>query len=326
MKESHFVHTKEPQWTKFRILLEHMESRWNRGKCREADDFVDQYRIIAHDLTLARTRSYSNQLIDRLNNLVQRGHNLLYTERTGGLEKLLHFFAITFPQSVRRQKLFLFLSLIAFIGPSLGMTYMISTNPEFVHTVVSDEDLWKFQEMYDPASPFRQQPRTATDNISMLGLYIFNNTSIGLLVFINGLILGIGTILVLTFNGIMLGSLISYGCVMGYSSTLLPFVVGHGAFELTAIVIAGAAGLRMAKGVFVPGVYARKTSIKIAAQEALVLCGGFFTMFILAAFIEAFWSPNDFTSDFTKYSVGAALWIAVLSYFFFVGRDKHPNL
>lgn len=325
MKESYFVHTKETEWSEFLTSLDRLESRWNRGKSIDSDGFTDRYRRIAHDLTIARTRGYSNQLIDRLNNLVQRGHNLLYTNRLGWVHGFLNFFTNSFPQSVRSQKLYILLSVLAFVGPGLGMSYMISTQPEFVHSVLSDEQLYQLQEMYDPNSERRRMKRKANENIEMLGHYILNNTSIGLLVFINGLVFGIGSIIVLAFNGIFIGSVITYLCIAGYSSTVLPFVVGHGAFELTAIVIAGAAGLRMAKGVFIPGVYARKTSIKIASKEAFLLCGGFFTMFILAAFIEAFWSPSDFLPNSIKYSVGILLWIAVFYYFLFVGRDKHSH-
>lgn len=325
MKESYFVHTKEPEWAEFLKSLDRLEKRWNKGKSSNADGFTDRYRSIAHDLTIARTRGYSNQLIVRLNNLVQRGHNLLYTKRLGFVRGFLNFFTHTFPRAVRFQKMYILLSFLAFVCPGLGMSYMISTQPEFIHTVLSDEQLYQYQEMYDPDSKLQSQERTAMQNITMFGHYIFNNTSIGLLVFINGLVFGIGSIIVLTINGIFIGSIITYLCIAGYSSTVLPFVVGHGAFELTAIVIAGAAGLRMAKGVFIPGVYARKTSIKIASKEAFILCGGFFTMFILAAFIEAFWSPSDFFPNSIKYSIGLLLWIAVFYYFLFVGRDKYSH-
>ncbi len=100
--------------------------------------------------------------------------------------------------------------------------------------------------------------------------------------------------------------------------TFWPFVSGHGAFELTAIVISGAAGLMLAHAVIAPGNRKRIQALKYIAPDALKLIIGAGIMFFIAAFIEAFWSPSS-TAVFIKYIMAAVFWSFVILYFVFAG-------
>ena len=97
-------------------------------------------------------------------------------------------------------------------------------------------------------------------------------------------------------------------------------MVGHSALELTAIALSGAAGLKLGFSILMPGRKSRYQSLLDAARISVRIMGGVALMFVMAAFIEAYWSSTQFIDPAIKYSVGALLWSLVLFYFTFVGR------
>lgn len=112
---------------------------------------------------------------------------------------------------------------------------------------------------------------------------------------------------------------------MGYTDTFWPFVIGHGAFELTAIVLAGAAGLKLGAALIAPGPVTRATALRQAAAVSVKLIGGVIVFLVLAAFIEAYWSSSTSIASSVKYTVGAALWLLVLFYLFASGRNRYAS-
>src|SRR5690606_38961039 len=101
---------------------------------------------------------------------------------------------------------------------------------------------------------------------------------------------------------------------LGHTQTFWPFVVGHGAFELTGIAIAGAAGLKLGYGLLSPGRLSRRQSLIRAAREAMPLVYGVFFLLLIAAFVEAFWSSSSSLPDNAKYLAGGSFWLLVISY------------
>ncbi|MCY3541860.1 MAG: stage II sporulation protein M [Gammaproteobacteria bacterium] len=327
MKENRFIHNREEIWRSYENALDQYERTRKLQTSTSVEEFVDLYRAVSHDLTVARTRHYGANLITRLNTLVLRGHNLVYFSRTGWLENIFRFYTNTFPREVRKHKKWVLTSLFLFTLPWLAVSYCISQSDTFIYTVMDRSTVASFEQMYDPNSPLREIVREEPlTRIQAFGRYIQNNTSIGLVVFVSGIGFGLLTIFVLLVNSVFLGSVFAHLTVIGFGSTLYPFTIGHGALELTAIVIAGAAGLRLAGALYFPGTLGRQTALRQGIREAMTLAAGFFTMFILAAFIEAFWSPLSLPPPIVKYVVGGILWILVISYFLFAGRNEISRL
>jgi uncharacterized membrane protein SpoIIM required for sporulation len=150
----------------------------------------------------------------------------------------------------------------------------------------------------------------------MFGFYIKNNISIAFRCFAGGMLLGIGTLVVLLFNGMFIGGIAGHLTRLDYIDTFYPFVVGHGSFELTAIVFSGAAGLRLGYAIVNPGPFSRLDALRLAGRDVVPMIYGIVLMLVIAAFLEAFWSSSTLISSATKYGVGAVLWILVLLYCF----------
>jgi uncharacterized membrane protein SpoIIM required for sporulation len=119
----------------------------------------------------------------------------------------------------------------------------------------------------------------------------------------------------------MIGGVAGHLSHAPYSLTFWQFVLGHGAFELTAIVISGAAGLVIGYSILRPGPYRCLDSLRLKAPTALRLIMGAALMLVCAAFIEAFWSPVVLPPSI-KFSVAGVNWTLVALYFIFMGRNS----
>ena len=156
----------------------------------------------------------------------------------------------------------------------------------------------------------------------MFGYYINNNISIAFNTFASGLVFGIGSLFIIFFNGITIGAVAGHLTRIGYGEPFWSFVCGHGAFELTAITLAGAAGMRLGLALLSPGQRTRIGALRDAAQRALPVISGAGAMLVVAAGVEAFWSPIRLFAPETKYAVAAFLWIFVFAFLAIAGRDE----
>ncbi len=134
---------------------------------------------------------------------------------------------------------------------------------------------------------------------------------------------GIGTVLAMLFNGVMIGGVAGHISQLGFLKTFWPFVAGHSAFELTAICISGAAGLVLARAILAPGRRSRGEALKLAALQAVSLMMGAAIMLVGAAFIEAYWSSIRSIDPMIKFAVSGVLWLVVILYLTFAGRGHH---
>src|SRR5690606_32673920 len=111
----------------------------------------------------------------------------------------------------------------------------------------------QFESMYDPAAEHWRLGRESGGDLEMFGYYIANNIGIGFRTFAGGLFAGVGSLLVLVSNGVVFGTVAAHLQGIGHGGPFWRFVVGHAAPELSAIVVAGTAGLRLGLGVVAPG-------------------------------------------------------------------------
>ena len=148
-----------------------------------------------------------------------------------------------------------------------------------------------------------------------------NNMSVGFTTFALGITGGLGTIYMMTFNGLLIG-VIGVACYLsGMSLQLWSFVAPHGVLELPAIFIAGGAGLRIAQGLLFPGTLPRSDSLARAGSEAVQLLLGTIPILIIAGLIEAFVSPTGLAVPL-KFSMAAALFALLNVYLFGVGKQS----
>ena len=222
---------------------------------------------------------------------------------------------------MQKEARFVWLAIARFFVPLIITGTLTYHNPNLVYAVYSRDKVQSFVEMYDPANKEKfAEKRGSPDDLKMFGFYIKNNIGIGFQTFASGILLGIGALFNLIFNGVAIGSVAGYLTELGHTETFWPFVVGHGAFELTGIAISGAAGLKLGFGLLAPGRLSRRQSLVKAARDAIPLVYGVFFFLLIAAFIEAFWSSSSHLPNSVKYGAAAGFWLLVISYLSLGGR------
>ncbi len=287
-----------------------------------ARDFPARYRQVCHHLALARARRYSVGLQQRLNKLALDGHQYLYRARIPVFGAMLRFVVSGFPRAFREQWRYMLASALLFCVPIAGMAAAVVINPDLIYSLLEPGQVAQMEEMYDPANDVIGRERSADTDVMMFGYYIMNNISIGFRTFAGGLMFGIGSMFFLGFNGLYFGAVATHLTKAGFSSTFWPFVAGHSAFELTAIVIFGGAGLMIGMAALAPGRKTRWHAIRDRTLDAMPLVYGGTAMLVAAAFVEAFWSSTTWPPINFKIAIGLFLWLVTLLYFALMGRRE----
>jgi uncharacterized membrane protein SpoIIM required for sporulation len=292
------------------------------ARAMEPTEVPARYRELCQHLALARDRQYSAELIERLSRLALAGHQRLYGAHGDARSQVAAFVLGGFPSAVRARWPFVLVACLLFFGPLLALTGALQRYPDFAYVVIPPEQVEGFAEMYGEGAEKLGRKREAGDDAVMFGFYIWNNVRIGFQTFAGGILFGLGALFYLLFNGLYIGTVTGYVVYAGFATNFFSFTSGHSAFELTAIALCGAAGLRLGYGLIAPGRLRRGDALRLAAREALPVVIGAAGMLVLAAAIEAFWSPRTEFPPPVKYAVGAALWLVTLAYFAFMGRGR----
>jgi uncharacterized membrane protein SpoIIM required for sporulation len=316
VRQAPFEAAHAAEWAEFEKFLD-----GDKSSKLDPGDMPGRYRRICQHLALAADRRYSAALVDRLNRLALRGHHALYANRRRESQRVLEFVAAGFPALVRREWRLVLASSLLFLGPLVGLVLVLQAYPEFVHYLLRPEQIAGFHEMYDPASR-RLGMRDADTNLMMFGFYIWNNTGIGFQTFAGGMLAGVGSVWFLASNGVILGAVAGYLTEIGYNETFWSFVAGHSSWELIAIVLSGAAGLRLGMAIVSPGGVSRRAALVVAARPAVQMMYGAAALFFVAAFVEAFWSPLTAVPFKAKIGFGLAGWVMLVAYFALAGRAR----
>jgi uncharacterized membrane protein SpoIIM required for sporulation len=278
------------------------------------------YRRACEQLALARARSYPGYLTGRLEQLTQDAHQLIYQRPELGVRRLARFVTSGFPQAVREHAPYVAVAAAAFALPALVLGWMVYMRPDLVLTVVDASTASGFEEMYSDQSHAFGRLRAAQTDWEAFGYYINNNISVAFQCFGSGLFAGAGSLFFLAYNGAFSGAVGGYLTQRGLGHNFYAFIVTHSAFELTAIVLSGAAGLRIGHSLLAPGRRTRVQALVTAARASVPIIYGVAGMLLVAAAIEAFWSSATWMPLGLRYTVAAVCWAAVLGYLGRQGR------
>ncbi len=324
MRQEEFEERYAEQWNEFETqinLLEALKVNKKSGQ-KPLEDFAQNYRQLCYCLALARERHYSPLLISRLEALAFRGHQSFYQKRLGIFQNIFSFILHGFPHAVRQQAKFFWTATGLFYLPLITIFLLTLVFPDLIYMIVDPSMVSMMESMYDPAAERFGTERSSDSDFYMFGHYIRNNIGIAFQTFAGGIVVTLGSQFFLLFNGFLFGAIAGHIHNIGYNETFFSFVIGHGAFELTGIVISGAAGLMLGWAIISPGVYTRKQALVNAGRSAVQLVYGAFFLLVIAAFVEAFWSSTHMVSANTKYWVGGFFWLLIICYFTFLGRGR----
>jgi uncharacterized membrane protein SpoIIM required for sporulation len=331
-----FEHDYAPLWAELErglaALDAHGRRAW-RGRARSAPEGLPTpgaartaqlHRQCCEHLALARERAYPVHLVARLEALTSRAHQHIYRRHDYGLAALRELVLRDIPVAVRALRWHVLVAALVLVLPMLAVGLASWADPSFALTVVDVREAKSYEQMYGPEAG-EHLGRTAGDDWHMFGFYIAHNIGLAFQCFASGLALGVGSLVMLAFNGVMGGAVAGFLAARGHGERFFSFVVTHSAFELTAIVLAGAAGLRLGHALIAPGRRTRADALRRAAAETAPVMYGVFGMLLAAAALEAFWSSAGWIAPGVKYGVGAACWAALPGYLALQGHARGPR-
>jgi uncharacterized membrane protein SpoIIM required for sporulation len=302
MKVAILLEKRRENWKELEKLSEELRKFSRRMKPDEISRFAFLYRAACADLALADAYQLPPKTVDYLHRLVGQAHNQLYRSRKFDLASWYRILLVEVPQRLFRDRC-VQVAFCLFWFTFIGSALMAYSQDNWAHDVMPTGLAEKLEE--DFKNPVGG--RDPAINFVMAGFYIRHNTSIGLRCFAWGLLIVPGLYETLS-NALILGAAFGHmgrpDVVQG--KNFFEFVTAHGPFELTAIVLAAGAGLRLGMGWLRTNGLTRRASLQRAAGTAMPLMGISMLLFFLAALIEGFLSPTA-----APYSVKAAT--AVLS-------------
>jgi uncharacterized membrane protein SpoIIM required for sporulation len=293
-----------------------LEQALARGeRSLDPERFLRLYRSACEHLALAKSRGYPTDLIDRLSILTASAHQIIYRQNDYGTRRIARALLEEFPAEVRAQRRYVALAAALLFVPALVLGFIIHHRPEIILSVVDSTTAQQFAQMYSPDNPAIGRARSMGGNWMMFGYYILNNISIAFQCYVTGVLFGLGSLFFLLYNGAFSGAIAGYITSAGYGGTFFPFVATHSAFELTAIVLAGGAGLKIGHAVLLPGRLTRTAALAAAARRTGIVIAGCGVMLLIAAALEAFWSSAAWVAPQAKYAFAACCWTLVAFFF-----------
>jgi uncharacterized membrane protein SpoIIM required for sporulation len=312
----------QAEWQELEELLDQVLKRTTKKPVEppRGERIAALYRRACEQLALARARSYPAYLQDRLDRLTADAHQVIYQQRELGAAALWRIVARDFPRAVRADAAYLWIATALMAIPTLVLAVLVHQQPNLILSVVDAGMAAQLEQMYSTSAESIGRTREAGSDWMMFGFYIRNNVGVAFQCFASGLAAGLGTIFFLVYNGALFGAVAGYLTERGLGETFYSFVATHAAFELTAIVLSGAAGLKLGHSLLAPKRRTRRQSLVQAARECVVIVYGVTAMLIVAAAVEAFWSSAQWVPATVKYGVAAGCWLVVFGYLALQGR------
>lgn len=305
-------------WSRLEQLLKEIGKRRLKNANGQAlVELSDLYRSACADLAMAEQYRLSPETVTYLHDLVGRTHNAVYRSRRFQVQHWSKLLFRDAPQQIFQDHCVhicacLFFGLFAF---SAYLAWNEASFPGLAERILGAEQIESMEDMYREVN-FQSD---FSMKLPMVGFYIQHNTGIGLTCFAAGpLILpGLWTT---AYNGTVLGTVFGYMARPGTEGgdNLLHFVTAHGAFELTAIALAAAAGLRIGTGWLFTGGLSRIASLRVQARRAIPIMSASGVLFVLAAFTEGLISPSGLPYIF-KAMFGIASSALLMFYFVVLG-------
>lgn len=279
MREARFIKKNVEKWNKFQ-----------KEETNDPDEMADRFITLLDDLSYAKTFYPQSKVAHWINGIAASIYLGIYQNRLEKYSRIWLFWKYELPLLFRKyHKIFLFTLVLfcamVFIGiissvkdPSYAADYFNNA----VQRGYYDETISRIRQG-DPFGVYKDD-----NQFAMWMRIAFNNISVAFRIVVAGLLFGIGTIMMMWQNGVMLGCFeyIFFAEGLGWQSVLVIWI--HGTIEIASIVIASCAGLILGFSWLFPGTYTRKQAFLKRAKDAMKICVSLVPFFLVAAFFESY--------------------------------------
>ncbi|CAN5478788.1 stage II sporulation protein M [soil metagenome] len=324
LKSYRFRAEREDDWRRLETLL----TKVGKGSPKALSDeellaLPVLYRQALSSLSVARATSLDQSLVDYLESLSARAYFLVYGVRSSLFERVGGFFGHAWPAAAKalwRE------TLVSFILTAIGVAaaYVLTLHdPDWFSAFVPDG----LAGGRGPAASVESMRATLYDHGDHKGLSIFaaslftHNSGVAIFAFALGFAFCLPTAMLMAYNGAMLGAFLAAFGAKGLGFEAGGWLIIHGVTEISAVVLAGAAGLRIGWTLAFPGDLSRPAAMAQAGREAATLMGGVVVMLFCAGILEGV-GRQVIQNDFVRYGVGLATLIAWPVYLYMPRRPR----
>jgi uncharacterized membrane protein SpoIIM required for sporulation len=274
MREGQFIKKNIDRWKKYQQSTD------------DPDEVAKRFTYLVDDLSYAKTFYPNSNTIKYINSIAANIYLSIYKNKKEKKQRLLIFWTTELPLVIYRHRmllLFTFLFFLSFVFLGVFSSY---NDPTFVRSILGDSYVDMTERNIANGDPFGVYK--SGSSFAMFLQIAFNNIKVAFVCYSTGISAGIGTLYFLFTNGLMVGvfEYMFFHHNLGIQSFLVIFI--HGTLELSAIVIAGCAGLIIGNSLLFPRTYTRLQSLRIAANESVKIIVSLVPIFIVAAFFEGF--------------------------------------
>jgi len=279
MREAAFVKQNKDKWSTFESALA------NRTDLAP-NVLSDLYIEITDHLSYAKTFYPASNTERYLNSLASQAHQKIYSTKRESKNRILSFWKTEFPTMFKQHHRELLIAFLVFAFFTFVGAFSAANEGDFVRAILGDGYVNMTLENIEKGDPMAVYKQMGEFNM-FLGITI-NNIRVALMAFVCGFFLGIGTLMIMLQNGIMLGSFQYFFYDKGLLWESMRTIWIHGTIEISVIVVAGCAGLVLANGMLFPGTYSRLESFKRGVKNGLKIILSTVPFFIIAGFLEGF--------------------------------------
>lgn len=291
MNIDEFVAERKGEWE----TLERIAGQFGLARSRKVSqedlwELSRLYTAAVSDLAVLKSSRLAtdanNEVIQYLNGLVIRVHGAIYRKSPLNWWSIWEFVVFGFPSALRRAHTYVFLATGIFLFSGLVGFVLGMREPGFVELVVPETIIGAVEK---GRVWFKDLHAIAPQASSLL---MTHNVSVTFLMVAAGITFGLGTVYLLVLNGLLLGTVAALCSKHGLALEFWSFVLPHGSLELSAVAIAGAAGLVIGHALLDPGRYRRSEFLALRSRAAIKLAAGCIPLLVLAGLIEGFFSPS----------------------------------
>jgi len=308
-----FLAANQPAWDRLSALCTTAERGVRRLDAAQLDELVRLYQRASSHLSYAQTYFTDQAVISRLTSLVGRAHAVVYGSRRWSLLPLGRFFTTTFPAAVWNARRFIVVSALIFFVPALVLGVWLAHSPRAIDAIGSAA-LRQTYINHDFKSYYSSQP-----SAQFAAKVQTNNIIVAFIAFAGGIAGCVLTVVAIAQNGAQLGMA---GGLFANAHKLPEFfglILPHGMLELTSVVIAGAAGLRLGWALISPGDQTRAAAVAAEGLRSVTIVAGLILTFLIAGTIEGFVAGSTLSTP-VRISIGAVVEVAFILYVVVLGR------
>jgi uncharacterized membrane protein SpoIIM required for sporulation len=306
VKEITFLNQNAVKWEQFETLI---TSKGGSDPDLMADLFVQ----LTDDLSYSKTNYPKSKTTQYLNSVAARVHQEIYKNKKEKSRRIITFWKYELPFIFKNSHKQLFYSFLIFITAMFIGVISAANDDTFIRLILGDSYVNMTLENIDKGDPMAVYK--SMNQIDMFFGITINNIRVAFVCFVLGILFSFGTAVMLFYNGIMLGAFQYFFYAKGLLVESVLVIWIHGTLEISAIIIAGCAGLVMGNSILFPGTYSRGASFIKGAKQGVKIVIGLVPVFIIAGFFESFVTRYSQMPMWLSISIISSSFLFIVGYF-----------